>query len=47
MMNKAAILVIYTGGTIGMKAHPVTGIGAVRFEHILEEVPNCKNPASG
>ncbi len=43
MMNKAAILVIYTGGTIGMKAHPVTGeLVPFRFEHILDEVPELQ-----
>ena len=43
MMSKAAILVIYTGGTIGMKAHPVTGeLVPFRFEHVLEEVPELQ-----
>jgi len=43
MMYKASILVIYTGGTIGMKAHPVTGeLVPFRFEHVLEEVPELQ-----
>ncbi|MFA5443587.1 MAG: type I asparaginase [Bacteroidales bacterium] len=42
-MYKASILVIYTGGTIGMKAHPVTGeLVPFRFEHVLEEVPELQ-----
>lgn len=35
-----ALLIIYTGGTIGMKAHPVTGaLVPFKFDHVLEEVP--------
>lgn len=42
-MNKPSVLVIYTGGTIGMKAHPVTGeLIPFRFEHVLEEVPELR-----
>ncbi|HHV03818.1 MAG: asparaginase [Bacteroidales bacterium] len=42
-MSNSAILVIYTGGTIGMKAHPVTGeLVPFRFEHVLEEVPELR-----
>ena len=42
-MSKAAVLVIYTGGTIGMKAHPVTGeLVPFRFEHVMEEVPELQ-----
>ena len=42
-MNKPALLIIYTGGTIGMKAHPVTGeLVPFRFEHVLEEVPELQ-----
>lgn len=42
-MKKPAVLVIYTGGTIGMKAHPVTGeLVPFRFEHVLEEVPELR-----
>jgi len=38
--QKAAILIIYTGGTIGMVQHPETGtLAPVRFEQILKEVP--------
>jgi L-asparaginase len=43
VMDKAAILIIYTGGTIGMVQD--TGTGALkpfRFDHILEEVPELK-----
>lgn len=42
-MSKAAVLVIYTGGTIGMKAHPVTGeLVPFRFKHVMEEVPELQ-----
>ena len=42
-MNTSSILVIYTGGTIGMKAHPMTGeLVPFRFEHVLEEVPELR-----
>ena len=42
-MNIPAVLVIYTGGTIGMKAHPATGeLVPFRFEHVLEEVPELR-----
>ena len=35
-MNIPAVLVIYTGGTIGMKAHPATGeLVPFRFEHCI------------
>ncbi len=35
-----AILIIYTGGTIGMKANPATGaLAPFNFEQILHEVP--------
>lgn len=42
-MNKSSILIIYTGGTIGMKTDPI--VGALRpfdFSQILEEVPELK-----
>lgn len=40
MESKSSILIIYTGGTIGMVRHPVTGtLGPVKFDKILEEVP--------
>jgi L-asparaginase len=36
----ASVLIIYTGGTIGMAQHPVTGtLAPIRFDQILEEVP--------
>ena len=39
-MNKASILLIYTGGTIGMKADPVDGtLRPFDFGEILREVP--------
>ncbi len=42
-MNTPTILIIYTGGTIGMKAHPVTGeLVPFKFDHILEEVPELQ-----
>ena len=38
--GKSSILIIYTGGTIGMVQHPETGtLAPVKFEQILEEVP--------
>lgn len=38
--NKARILLIYTGGTIGMKQNPVTSaLEPFNFHQILEEVP--------
>jgi L-asparaginase len=38
--RKPSVLIIYTGGTIGMVRHPVTGtLGPVKFDQILEEVP--------
>lgn len=36
----ASVLIIYTGGTIGMAQHPVTGtLAPVKFDQILDEVP--------
>jgi len=41
--KKASILIIYTGGTIGMVQHPQTGtLAPVRFDQILDEVPELK-----
>ncbi|MFC2104213.1 asparaginase [Bacteroidota bacterium] len=41
--EKTSILIIYTGGTIGMKKDSETGILApFDFDHILEEVPELK-----
>ena len=41
MKNKPSILIIYTGGTIGMVQMPVSGILVpVKFDHIQEEVPD-------
>lgn len=38
--KKTSILIIYTGGTIGMVQHPQTGtLSPVKFDQILEEVP--------
>ncbi len=38
--SSASVLIIYTGGTIGMAQHPVTGtLYPVRFDQILHEVP--------
>ncbi len=40
MENKRDILIIYTGGTIGMVARPKTGsLGPMQFDQILDEVP--------
>lgn len=48
MMNvckdDASILIIYTGGTIGMIENPETGsLEAFNFEHLEEHVPELKN----
>jgi L-asparaginase len=38
--SKPAVLILYTGGTIGMAIHPLTGtLAPVRFEAIQREVP--------
>jgi L-asparaginase len=38
--QKASILIIYTGGTIGMVQHPQTGtLAPVKFDKITDEVP--------
>ncbi|HCE56325.1 MAG TPA: L-asparaginase 1, partial [Prolixibacteraceae bacterium] len=38
--EKTSILIIYTGGTIGMVQRPETGtLAPVKFEQILKEVP--------
>lgn len=43
MENKRSILIIYTGGTIGMIKNPETGVlSPFDFEHMLEEVPELK-----
>jgi L-asparaginase len=35
-----SVLIIYTGGTIGMAIHPVNGtLAPVKFEEIQREVP--------
>ncbi len=42
-MSNKSILIIYTGGTIGMKQNPETGaLAPFNFEQILEEVPELK-----
>lgn len=42
-MNTPALLIIYTGGTIGMKSHPVTGeLVPFKFDHVMEEVPELQ-----
>lgn len=41
MKDKPSILIIYTGGTIGMVQMPVSGILVpVKFDHIQDEVPD-------
>ncbi len=41
--KKASILLIYTGGTIGMRQNPVDGtLQPFDFSHILNEVPELK-----
>jgi L-asparaginase len=43
MESKPSILIIYTGGTIGMVQKTVNGILVpVKFDHIQEEVPDLK-----
>ena len=43
MENARSILIIYTGGTIGMIKNSETGVLApFDFNHILEEVPELK-----
>lgn len=43
MKKERAILIIYTGGTIGMVHHPETGILApFDFQQILEELPELR-----
>jgi L-asparaginase len=38
--RKPSVLILYTGGTIGMAIHPATGtLAPVRFEEIQREVP--------
>jgi L-asparaginase len=38
--RKTSVLIIYTGGTIGMVQRPKTGtLGPVKFDHIREELP--------
>jgi len=42
-MKQPSILIIYTGGTIGMVDDPETGVlAALNFEHILVQVPALK-----
>ncbi|MBN1112793.1 MAG: type I asparaginase [Bacteroidales bacterium] len=43
MSDKTSILIIYTGGTIGMKKNPATGsLAPFNFDQIHEEVPELK-----
>jgi L-asparaginase len=43
MVNKTSLLIIYTGGTIGMVQDQETGaLKPFRFDNILEEVPELK-----
>lgn len=43
MQNKTSILLVYTGGTIGMKQDPVSfDLRPFDFSQILEEVPELK-----
>ncbi|MGB4077599.1 MAG: asparaginase [Prolixibacteraceae bacterium] len=40
LQQTGSVLIIYTGGTIGMVQNPVTGsLSPVRFDQIMEEVP--------
>lgn len=43
MKSKPSIMMIYTGGTIGMKEDPKTGaLQPFDFEHIFQEIPELK-----
>ncbi|HCX99904.1 MAG TPA: L-asparaginase 1, partial [Bacteroidales bacterium] len=43
MSEQKSILIIYTGGTIGMKENPETGaLAPFNFEQILNEVPELR-----
>ncbi|MDD2278005.1 MAG: type I asparaginase [Bacteroidales bacterium] len=43
MSKQKSILIIYTGGTIGMKENPETGaLAPFNFEEILDEVPELR-----
>lgn len=43
---KPRILLIYTGGTIGMMAHPVTGeLQSLRFDYIQQQIPEIQQLA--
>lgn len=43
MSDQTSILIIYTGGTIGMKKNPATGsLAPFNFEQIEDEVPELK-----
>ncbi|MDE6768814.1 MAG: asparaginase, partial [Muribaculaceae bacterium] len=42
-MDRPRIMMIYTGGTIGMKENPLThALEPVDFEHLLDNVPKLK-----
>ena len=41
--SSTSILIIYTGGTIGMKENPETGaLAPFNFDQILDEVPELR-----
>lgn len=43
---KPRILLIYTGGTIGMMAHPITGeLQSLRFDYIQQQIPEIQQLA--
>ena len=40
MQNKSSILLIYTGGTIGMINDPITGeLKSFDFKHMYDQIP--------
>lgn len=42
--EKASILLIYTGGTIGMIENPETGVlESFNFQHLKDNMPELKN----
>jgi L-asparaginase len=42
MNSKAKILLIYTGGTIGMRKDFDTGVKAFNFSKLLQRIPELK-----
>ena len=48
MKESISILIIYTGGTIGMVNDPVTGsLVPIAFSHISDQVPELRDGQDG